>query len=284
MPTETPFFFPSAQSRLFGVLHQPTVAASHAAFLLCHPFGEEKLWSHRVFVSFARALAARGHAVLRFDFLGSGDSTGTTTDTSLETHLTDVGSAADALLGRQPAVRRLGLVGLRLGASFAALYAERNAESGRHQQLLNGPLVLWDPVLDGEAYFLEVLRANLSAQLAAYGKVIETREKMLERILAGGTANVDGYEIGLPLYSTCARPDILGAGRKRHAGPVLVTPIAPPGKTKPRADLDAFAQSYGRGDVRPAAEHPFWREIRQFYARAETLSSTTLEWLERTDA
>ena len=47
-----------------------------AAFVFCHPLTEEKLWTHRVFVTFARELAAAGHTVLRFDYRGNGDSDG----------------------------------------------------------------------------------------------------------------------------------------------------------------------------------------------------------------
>ena len=55
--------------------------------VMCHPLGEEKLWSHRVFVSFARDLAAAGFAVLRFDFRGEGDSDRDFEETDLETRI-----------------------------------------------------------------------------------------------------------------------------------------------------------------------------------------------------
>ncbi len=61
--TESPFFFESETARLFGMLHAPgAVSASRTAFVMSHPFGEEKLWSHRVFVVFARALRGAGHS------------------------------------------------------------------------------------------------------------------------------------------------------------------------------------------------------------------------------
>jgi len=75
---------------------------------MSHPFAEEKLWSHRVFVSFARALAERGYPVLRFDYMGAGDSSGTTPETSLQTHLDDLRAAVEVLLARQPQLERVG--------------------------------------------------------------------------------------------------------------------------------------------------------------------------------
>lgn len=278
--SETPFFFPRGEVRLFGVLHHPAGTTSRSGFVLSHPFAEEKLWSHRVFVSLARALAARGHAVLRFDYTGAGDSGGTTLDTSVETHLEDLAAAIRALEERETALDTIGLVGLRLGATFAALAMERAADGSLPASLRAGPLVLWEPVVDGAAYIQDVMRSNLSAQLASFGKVIETREALQQRILGGGSVNIDGYELGRDLFQSCHRSDLLPPGPKTHSGPTLITPIAPARKQKARADLDALAASYPQSHVLAADEEPFWREIKQFYGRAERLQTLTLDWLE----
>lgn len=280
--TENPFFFTRDDARLFGMYHAPQSPASRLAFVLSHPFGEEKLWSHRVYVSLARMLASRGHAVMRFDYMGAGDSSGMTPDTSLATHVADLSAATGALLARQSGLERVGLIGLRLGAAIAALFAEQAAMQGTHDCLRDAPLILWDPVLDGEAYFQELLRSNLSTQLAVYGKVHENREVLQERIRAGGAVNVDGYEIGKALFDACARTDLL-AGPKRHAGPTLITQISANDKLPLREDLQALAQSYPRGTFTRTVEQPFWREIKQFYARAETLQQSTLAWLEQSN-
>src|SRR5688572_4366441 len=89
---ETPLFFPRGSIDLFGVYHE-AAGPGRLPFVLCHPFAEEKLWAHRVYVSFARALAARGHAVLRFDCLGCGDSGGSFADSTIQTTVEDVGAA-----------------------------------------------------------------------------------------------------------------------------------------------------------------------------------------------
>src|SRR5262245_18163177 len=80
--TETPFYFGRESSPLFGVFHAPARTTCLPAFVFCHPFAEEKLWTHRVFVSFARRLAAEGYPVLRFDYMGNGDSAGDFRDSS----------------------------------------------------------------------------------------------------------------------------------------------------------------------------------------------------------
>lgn len=280
MTVERPFFFARRETRLFGLLHEPATPGARLGFVLSHPFAEEKLWSHRVLVTFARALAARGHPVLRFDYAGAGDSGGETAETSLDSHLDDLRAAVGTLEAMVPGLERIGLVGLRLGASFAALLAEQAAAGTASAVLRDAPLVLWDPVVDGAAYLQEVLRANLSAQLASHGKVIETREVMSQRIADGGVVNVDGYEIARPLFGSIGVSPLLRTEGLQHRGPTLVVAIATPGKPpKPQPVLDALASAYLNGERRSVEEHQFWREIKQFYGAAARLQGATLDWL-----
>lgn len=281
---ETPFFFAQGSRRLFGVLHLPkTGAACTRAFVMSHPFGEEKLWSHRVFVTMARALAERGHAVLRFDYTGAGDSPGDTADTSLDLHLEDLAAAFRELQGRCPRAERIGILGLRLGAAYAALFCERVAGNAHFASLARAPLVLWESVVDGEAYFLELLRSNMATQMAVYGEVRENREALVARIRQGQPVNVDGYDIGKALLETAGRTDLLPATPQRHAGPVLVVQISGSEQARPRDDLQKLAGLYAHGNFVRVIEQPFWREIKPFYGRARELQRATLQWLEQLD-
>jgi pimeloyl-ACP methyl ester carboxylesterase len=235
-------------------------------------------------VTMARALAERGYAVLRFDYTGAGDSSGDTTETSLDTHLDDLAAAVRELNARCPRLQRIGLIGLRLGAAYAALFAERTAGDARFAGLANAPLVLWESVVDGEAYFLELLRSNMATQMAVYGEVRENREALVARIRQGQPVNVDGYDIGKSLLDSAGRPDLIPPVPQRHAGPVLVLQISASEQAKPREDLQKLATLYARGTFARAIEQPFWREIKPFYGRARELQRLTLEWLEQHDA
>lgn len=278
---ETPFFFSRDDVRLFGFAHLPTERQTKTAFVFSHPLGEEKLWSQRVFVSWARTLTQRGHPVLRFDYTGAGDSAGDLAETSLETHIADLAAAVDQLIKLAPDAKRIGILGLRFGATIAGLFADRH----RIPALANGPLVLWDPICDGASYFQELLRSNLTTQLAVYGRVIENRERLQQRLRDGERVNVDGYEIGKALFESCAVPDLLPPGADRtHDGPTLVVQIAANDKQRDRDDLTALAAAYPHGNFVKVIEQPFWREIRQFYGRAPRLEAETLAWLEQVDA
>jgi pimeloyl-ACP methyl ester carboxylesterase len=255
--------------------------SARVAYVMSHPFGEEKLWSHRVFVVFARALASRGIPVLRFDYTGAGDSSGDTAQASVGTYLDDLGAAVRVLAEKVPTATRIGVVGLRFGATLAAQFVERERASGASSKVLEAPLVLWDPILDGDGYIQELLRINLSTQLAVYGKVQESRDALVERIRQGGIANVEGYEIGLPLLESAALKELLPADGIRHAGGMLVVQIAATEKQKTREDQQQFAAVSHAANFERTQEQPFWREIKPFCARAENLQNLTLQWLEQ---
>jgi uncharacterized protein len=262
--------------------HAPAaVPDAKFACVMSHPFGEEKLWAHRIFVVFARALAQRGIPVLRFDYTGAGDSAGDTAQAGVDIYLEDLASAVDALAARTPRVERIGLVGLRFGASLAALFVERARAAGTHAKVTQAPLVLWDPVLDGESYLQELLRINLSTQLSVYGKVRESREQLVEHIRQGGVANVEGYEIGKPLLDSANHKELLPLTGIQHGGGTLVVQIAATDKVKVREDLQSFATGTPQSEFSRAIEQPFWREIKPFCGRAENLQTLTVQWLEQ---
>jgi exosortase A-associated hydrolase 2 len=267
---ESPFFFPVAEQEIFGILHRPALARSGLGFVFCHPFAEEKLWAHRVYVSLARDLTARGHTVLRFDHRGHGDSDGEFQDTAVDTHLQDIEAAVGRLRALAPDARHVALLGLRLGATFAALAAERLPGIDR--------LILWDPVVDGGRYMQDVLRSNLTSQLAAYGKVLQDRKALVESLHQGKPINVDGYELGHALYEQVSAIDLL-SGSHAFGGDVLIVQVGDPGQPADKSLL-ALKARYRRARLELCVEEPFWREIKPFYARAERLSIATLAWLD----
>ena len=266
--TETPFYFTNGDYSLFGILHEPARDTSLPAFVFCHPFGEEKLWTQRVFVSFARLLASEGHPVLRFDYMGNGDSDRDFSESSLRTALADV-RCAIAEVRRRTGASRVNLLGLRLGATIASLAAED--ESGIDR------LVLWAPIVDGGRYMQELLRINLTTQMATHREIRQDREAMVAVMQHGRTVNVDGYEMALPLYAEVSAVR-LSSDPKRHQGSCLVVQIdRQPGRAS--AELQLLTESYSRATLTSVSEEPFWKEIQRFYEQAPNLFAATTSWL-----
>ena len=109
--------------RIFTVEHHPNDSAPTKAYIFVHPFAEEKLWGHRVYVTTARAFCEKGILVARFDFRGHGDSDGDYEDASLGRHIADVNTVIDHIKQSNPTINKIGLFGLRLGATIACLTA-----------------------------------------------------------------------------------------------------------------------------------------------------------------
>ncbi|MBL8135099.1 MAG: alpha/beta fold hydrolase [Acidobacteria bacterium] len=266
--TELPLFFGYGTNELFGVLHSPA-AASRLAVVLCHPFGEEKLWAHRVYVSLARELARRGHPVLRFDYRGNGDSGGTFSGTSMTSNLDDIDTAID-LLKERTETDAVGLFGLRFGATEAALAAERRADVST--------VVLWQPVVDGTRYMQELLRINLSTQLAVFGAVTKDREALVATMHEGRTVNVDGYDMALPFYTEACAVN-LAAQPSTFGGRTLIVQLDRGATPTPARELVALRDRYPQAQLEIVQCEPFWKEIPTFYDAATSASAATFTWL-----
>ncbi len=148
---DLPLYF-GADAELFG-LYQPAGASAGKAVLLCPPLGQEQIRCHRLYRQLAHALAAEGIAVLRFDYYGCGDSVGASDQVDWQRCLADTRDAANELR-RRCGTDRIVAFGARLGGSIALAAAEAACFS---------ELVVWDPVLDGNAYVarMEAMQAAL---------------------------------------------------------------------------------------------------------------------------
>jgi pimeloyl-ACP methyl ester carboxylesterase len=115
--------------------------------VLCHPLGHEYIRVHRAFRNLAADLSDAGCHVLRFDYHGTGDSSGDAAETRVARCIEDVNVAIDELKDMCGA-SRVSLVGLRIGATLAAVVsaARRDIDS----------LVAWDPVCRGVDYLAKM--------------------------------------------------------------------------------------------------------------------------------
>jgi len=136
------FYFGSPQRQLFGYLHTPQGSAT-GGVLLCPPWGAEYQYAHRALHFLAKRLSGRGFVVLRFDYSGTGDSWGDSTDADLSQWVDDTTLAAGELRAAS-GLDRLDLVGLRVGAGIAA-QAVAKLDGVRR-------LVVWDPITDGDRW------------------------------------------------------------------------------------------------------------------------------------
>jgi pimeloyl-ACP methyl ester carboxylesterase len=130
----------------FGWLHH-TGQARHGV-VLCSAFGYDAYCTHRGWRMLAEEIAAAGMIALRFDYPGAGDSAGVEEDPHRFDAWLESIVAAVRWLRAQTGVETVSLVGMRLGATFAALAAARLGD-------IDG-LALLAPVVTGRGYLREL--------------------------------------------------------------------------------------------------------------------------------
>ncbi len=154
----TAFYLESQGASFFNWLHQPTGPCLNHGVLLCPPLGHEMVHSHRTLRHLANQLAAAGFTVLRLDYHGTGDSAGCDHDPQrIPTWLTNVRDAV-AWLRQAGGCGNISLIGLRFGATLAALYSQEHAVEN---------LVLWAPLVSGRRYVRELKALSQTSKVTA---------------------------------------------------------------------------------------------------------------------
>ncbi|MEW8624376.1 MAG: alpha/beta hydrolase [Candidatus Thiodiazotropha sp.] len=258
--------------RLFTVEHHPKDSAPTKAYIFVHPFAEEKLWSHRVYVTTARAFCEKGILVARFDFRGHGDSDGDYEDASLGRHIADVNTVIDHIKQSNPTINKIGLFGLRLGATIACLTALSREDIDE--------LILWDPILDGDRYMQEILRSNLASQMAIKGKVEVTRDDLVEKMKSGEAVNIEGYYIKYDYFKELSSINLFEHEYPGNLSCCILQVVRNP-KQPLNKQYQQFIEKFSNSPIIDKAhEEQFWKEIKSFYDKADNLLDRSLSWLE----
>ena len=179
-----PFFAETPRGRRFAVENRCR-GEPRGAILFIHPFAEEMNKSRRMVALTASALADDGWSVLRFDLHGCGDSEGEFGEATWSSWADDLSFWADWLRARVEGP--LLLWGLRAGALIATEWLRETRDSL--------PLLLWQPVTNGQRHLTQLLRlraaANMLEARGAGNVVAELRAKLLE----GSPVTVAGYTL-----------------------------------------------------------------------------------------
>jgi exosortase A-associated hydrolase 2 len=278
---ETPFYFDNAGYRLFGVLHPPAEngrLAGHAhGLVFSSPFAEEKMIAHRVMVNMARYLAAQGVACLRFDYMGEGDSEGSFEASSITTRLSDI-SAALSILTEATSLKSIGLLGVRFGATLAALAAAKNRLDS---------LILISPIITGKPYLEQALRSNLAAQLAAYGNVLKDRHQLTDELMNGTPVNIDGYLLGKEHYLEMSAIDLLETD-DFPAGRILLLDVSKKDAQPSDPDMNGLYQKLRKADrdvtMSIIREAPFWKDSKVYSPVSAPINNVLADWLREKEA
>lgn len=174
-------FFGTSDAPLYGVYHPPKArSGKQTGVVLCPPFGQEYMRSHRAFRQLSLSLAKAGYHVFRFDYRGTGDSWGEGEVFTLAGGVEDTLLAIEELQAMTD-VEAVVLIGLRLGGAIAAGAAAQSEAATA--------LVLWDPVLDGAQYNAELTTLQLQHEIPDIDALLLVRDaptSASDRLVAAG--------------------------------------------------------------------------------------------------
>ena len=271
--TERASFF-GPDGALFGYTHMPA-ADPVGALLICSPLHGElgKNYGREVFL--ARSLAARGIAVQRFHYRGTGHSAGASTELTFDSLVEDAKMAleqVEVLTQNQP----LAFMGTRLGALVASVPAGYRR---------GAPVILWEPSGSARQYFRAVMRAGIVRGLKSGDQADAPSQFSLNRLEKDGLVDVLGYPITWQLYESLVDksiPTALGDGSR----PVQIVQFG--GRRPGRPELVALSEQLDRGGATTSVELVDAEESWWFggtggtgWTRAASLhlADLTLRWL-----
>jgi len=270
----TGFFFPSGGAQLYGFLEAPRDRMRATGVLFVHGAFEERQDAHLVMRDAGERLASAGFATMRFDLFGHGDSDGEFCEATLSRWIDDTHEAARELLERSGCTR-VALVGLRAGALVAAGAAARAMPDVSLDRL-----VLWQPVIDGRTYMMDVLRAFLAGEMTVHRRTKATRESLVARMREGHDINVNGYHLSPALFDAFCQAN-LASELEGSSVPVLFVDVTRAREAPLAADLAQLATRIGpRVECVTAHElQPLHSEGKHFTSHADHVVARTVSFL-----
>jgi alpha-beta hydrolase superfamily lysophospholipase len=211
-----PTWFGPADRPLFGWFHRPRSERARLGVVLCPPVGDEERRAYLTYRTLAESLTGAGHAVLRFSYDGTGDSAGSFGDPGRVDAWTR--SIAEAVtVVRSAGIRRVAVVGMRLGATLATRVASTI------EPALDA-LVLWDPCATGREFLRhqQILLSTLSEEPLPGRPGVDTPGYHLPPDMAAELDRLTIAPVAAPGTRTLVlvRPDRPGANRLiRGLGP-----------------------------------------------------------------
>jgi len=152
----TPLYFGTTEKTLMGWLHKSkNEPQQKSAIIICPPLALEYMNSYRSLRWIADYFALAGFPVLRFDYHGTGDSSGSNLDENRLPDWLESIELAYEYVKTITGINSVGLFGFRMGAALGVISAEK---------IQYDFMVLWDPIERGKRFIREIkILQNTSA-------------------------------------------------------------------------------------------------------------------------
>lgn len=258
-----PFYFRSSTEHLFACWHAPLPGRRRGcAVLLSYPLTQEYIRAHRNYRLLACRLASAGLPVLRFDFSGCGDSTGRLNRATVSQWVADLACATEELK-RRSGDGVVCLMGLRFGATLAMLAAAERTD-------IDG-LVLWDPIVNGQAYVKDLIGAHEHWLRYADAKPrVRSEDEGLTEIM--------GFPFGDRLLDDLSRLDLMSMPGRLDARRTLLIESTDQPSTG-RALAEHLTRAGRACTYRHIPGPPVWKVIANRGLVAHDVMQSAVSWL-----
>ncbi|WP_194174831.1 alpha/beta hydrolase [Desulfofundulus thermobenzoicus] len=163
---EKPVTIPYQGKKMFGMMHLPEGQDTFSMVVTMHGFVGVKSAPHRMLVKLARKLVDSGYGVLRFDFIGAGDSEGDYRDMTISGEINEAMAAVDWLRNDSGLrIKKLGILGYSMGGCVAACCSNRIQDVST--------VVLWSPISNPFWNFAYLIGDDFVNGLAGNDVVVE---------------------------------------------------------------------------------------------------------------
>lgn len=274
---ERAFFFGTGRQKLFGCLHVPP-GEPVGGLVVCCPLQAELLRNYRREVLLARRLASEGIAVQRFHYRGAGHSDGDTGAMTLQGMQEDALAAAEELV-RKTGVSAVGFMGARWGGLVAAGAAATKGAA----------LALWEPVIDTERYFDEILRFRLMYELKQDPATSISHDDLVAELLDVGSVDVLGHTLERTLYASAVSQTLDGVLGARASAALFVQVGVGRALRKECASLIDSWRARGLDvDAHVVSDRETWWlsgdlwPVHETHAPTKKLIEITADWVTRT--
>jgi len=173
-----PFFFGDEGKQLLGLYHPPSGLGNDRGIVICPPILGDYMRTHNCLRQLAIESANAGFHVLRFDYVGTGDSHGKIQDATIDEWQRNIVTASSEL--REIAgVPRITAFGVRFGATLAIQAADKSP--------VIDDLFVWDPIISGNDY--------VSALSRTYHDLISNHNNLSNAEAQEALSYATGYDL-----------------------------------------------------------------------------------------
>lgn len=209
-------------------------------------------------------LASRSIGVVRFHYIGEGNSDGHRADMTFSSLVDDTRSVLHYTGGL--GFSDVALVGSRIGAAVAAAVASDHPAA---------PLAMWEPVADPRRYLTEGYRAKRMSELAQENATEPTdwRAELAEH----GVIDLLGYDVHARFVESFQEVNLTSL-LAEHAGPVLIARFREAAKRRDRLAEELTARGVEVERVSFEVREPWWFDRETNPDSGELIPATT-RWL-----